>query len=58
MSLVWLMYWQVKFGGLQTSDVDYKRARRDRLIALIIWLPALALELLSLAVRLLVLLVR
>ena len=51
---VWLIYWQVKFGRLQTSDVDYKRAKRDRLIALIIWLPALAIELLSLAVRLLV----
>jgi hypothetical protein len=50
----WLIYWQVKFGGLQTSDVDYKRAKRDRLIALIIWLPALALQLLSFAVRLLV----
>jgi len=49
-----LIYWQVKFGGLQTSDVDYKRAKRDRLIALTIWLPALAIELASLAVRLLV----
>jgi uncharacterized membrane protein len=55
---VWLIYWQVRFGRLQTSDVDYKRAKRDRLIALIIWLPALALELLALALRLLVLLVQ
>ncbi|HSE24906.1 MAG TPA: hypothetical protein VLB68_24815 [Pyrinomonadaceae bacterium] len=49
----WLVYWQVKFGRLQTSDVDYKRAKRDRLIALGMWLPALGLELLSL-IRLLV----
>jgi len=48
---VWLIYWQVKFGSLQTSDVDYKRAKRDRLIALFIWLPALAIEVLSVAVR-------
>jgi hypothetical protein len=51
---MWLLYWQVKFGGLQTSDADYKRARRDRLIALVIWLPALALELVPRVLRLLV----
>ena len=45
---VWLVYWQVKFGKLQSSDVDYKRAKRDRLIALGMWLPALGLELVSL----------
>ena len=27
---IWLIYWQVKFGSLQTSDADYKRAKRDR----------------------------
>jgi len=48
----WLIYWQVKFGNIQTGDADYARAKRDRLIALIIWLPALALELLNLALRL------
>ncbi len=47
---VWLIYWQLKFGRLQTIDADYKRARRDRLIALTIWIPALALELLSLVI--------
>ena len=51
---VWMIYWQIKFGNLPTRDADYTRAKRDRLIALIIWLPALALELLSLVVRLLV----
>ena len=50
----WLIYWQVKFGNLQTRDVDYARAKRDRLIALIIWLPALGLELLAWGLRLLV----
>ena len=49
-----LIYWQIKFGGLQSSDADYKRAQRDRLIALFIWLPALALELFSIGVGLLV----
>jgi hypothetical protein len=49
---VWLIYWQLKFGRLQTADPDYKRAKRDRLIALIIWLPALALELVFLGIRL------
>ena len=51
---VWLIYWQVKFGNLQTDDVDYTRAKRDRLIALIIWLPALAIELIVVVLRLLV----
>ena len=49
---VWLIYWQVKFGKLETVDPDYKTAKRDRLIALLIWLPALALEVLVLAARL------
>jgi len=49
-----LIYWQVKFGGIQSSDADYKRAQRDRLIAFIIWLPALALQLFSIGVGLLV----
>ncbi len=49
-----LIYWQIKFGGMQSSDADYKRAQRDRLIALFIWLPALALQLFSIGVGLLV----
>lgn len=49
---VWLIVWQVKFGNLKTADVDYGRAKRDRFIALLIWLPALALELISWTLRL------
>lgn len=36
----WLLYWQFTFGKLSTNDPDYEKARRDRLIALGIWLPA------------------
>ena len=50
---VWLIYWQVKFGRIQTPDPDYKRAKRDWLISLLIWLPALALDLIALGLRLL-----
>jgi hypothetical protein len=46
----WLVFWQVKFGRLETPDTDYKRAKRDRLVALIIWLPALAVEVLALVI--------
>jgi hypothetical protein len=41
---VWLIMWQVKFRGLETPDPDYKTAKRDWLITLIIWLPALGRE--------------
>jgi uncharacterized membrane protein YciS (DUF1049 family) len=34
-----LVLWQIKYGGLQTTDRDYKKARRDRWIALALWLP-------------------
>ena len=33
-----LVYWLVRYGGIQTVDVDYKRARRNWLMALILWL--------------------
>jgi hypothetical protein len=49
---VWLIYWQVKFGRIQTQDADYKRAKRDWSIALIIWLPALVIQIFSIVVRL------
>lgn len=52
--LVWLAYlltffaviflivrWQVKFGGLQTRDPDYKRALFSRNVALVLWLVAM-----------------
>jgi len=44
MVLVLLVYWPVKFAGLESSDPDYKRARRDYMIALILWLAALVFE--------------
>lgn len=40
-----LIYWQVKYGRLKTADPDYQKAKRDRLIALLLWLPAGLLEL-------------
>jgi hypothetical protein len=33
-----LIMWQVRFGGIQTADVDYKRAKRNVLVALGLWL--------------------
>lgn len=33
-----LVHWQVKYGGLQTADVDYKKARQNVLAALALWL--------------------
>jgi len=49
---VGLIYWKVKFGQLQTDDKDYVRARRDCRIAFLIWSPALAFEVVSLAIGL------
>jgi uncharacterized Tic20 family protein len=46
-----LIYWQIKFGRLKTVDADYKRAKRDWLIAAAIWLPALAWTLVLLGMR-------
>jgi hypothetical protein len=34
-----LILWQIKYGRLQTTDPDFKKARRDRWIALALWLP-------------------
>lgn len=45
---VWLVYWQLRFGRMNTKDVDYRRAKRDWLISVFIWLPAIALQLLGL----------
>ena len=44
---IWLITWQVKFRGLETRDPDYTTAKRDWRISLIIWLPALALEVIN-----------
>lgn len=35
-----LLVWQIKYGRLKTADPDYKKAKRDRLIAVALWLPA------------------
>ena len=51
---VWLVYWKVRFGKLQTDDKDYVRAKRDCLIAFLIWSPAMAFEVVSLALGLFV----
>ena len=34
-----LIVWQIKFGRITTSDPDYKKAKTNRLIAFVIWLP-------------------
>ena len=39
--LVLLIRWQVKFGSLLTSDVDYKTAKQRKNLALILWLAAI-----------------
>ena len=41
--LVLTIRWQVKFGRLQTNDVDYQRAKRLRTVALILWVVAIPL---------------
>lgn len=38
--LVMIIRWQVKFGGLKTNDTDYPRAKRNRNMAVILWLAA------------------
>jgi len=41
--LVLLIRWQVKFGNLITSDEDYRRAKRSKTLALILWIAAIPL---------------
>lgn len=41
--LILLIRWQVKFGSLLTSDVDYKTAKQRKNLALILWLAAIPL---------------
>jgi len=41
--LVLLVRWQIKFGRLQTRDVDYRSAKRLRNVALVMWLLAIPL---------------
>jgi hypothetical protein len=39
--MVLLVRWQVKFGRLKTVDPDYRRAKRSRNVALVLWLVAI-----------------
>jgi hypothetical protein len=39
--LVLIIRWQIRFGRLQTSDVDYQRSRRLRNLAIVLWLVAI-----------------
>ena len=41
--LVLIIRWQIRFGRLETSDVDYQRAKRLRNLSLILWLIAIPL---------------
>ena len=46
-----LIYWQISYGRLTTADQDYKKAKRDCLIALGLWVPAALIEGLVITVR-------
>jgi hypothetical protein len=41
--LVLIIRWQIKFGRLETSDVDYRRAKRLRNLAIVLWMVAIPL---------------
>jgi len=41
--LIMLIRWHIKFANLITSDEDYKRAKRSKNIALILWIAAIPL---------------
>jgi hypothetical protein len=34
-----LIVWQARFGRIKTNDPDYKKAKTNRLIAFLVWLP-------------------
>lgn len=36
---IMLVRWQIKYGRIKTDDIDFKSARRNRTIALLLWLP-------------------
>jgi hypothetical protein len=42
---VLLILWHIKYGSLKTADPDYKKARRDLLVAVALWLSAGVLQL-------------
>ena len=35
-----LVYWQYRYGGMETADADYEKTKRERMIALLLWAPA------------------
>lgn len=35
-----LIYWQVRYGGIKTADADYEKTKRDRLVTVLLWVPA------------------
>jgi hypothetical protein len=41
-----LIYWQVSYSRLKTADPDFAKTKRDRLIALLLWLGASFIQLL------------
>jgi len=48
-----LILWQFKYGRLKTTDPDFQKAKRDRLIAIALWLPAGLLQITLLLLRVL-----
>lgn len=46
-----LAYWQIKYSGLKTPDSDYAKTKRDRVIALFLWLGASVIEVLILVAQ-------
>ena len=48
-----LIYWQITFGGLKTADADFAKTKRDRLIALLLWLGACIIQVLIIVAQVL-----
>jgi hypothetical protein len=42
---VWLIFWYVQYGRLETADPDYKVAKRDWKIAVFLWIPSIFFQL-------------
>lgn len=40
-----LILWQIKYSSLKSADLDYKKAKKDRLVAVALWLSASVLQL-------------
>jgi hypothetical protein len=47
-----LIYWQFTFGGLKTADPDFANTKRDRLVAVLLWLGACLVQVLIIAAQL------